>query len=173
MRIGLQSVERRLLGLRCGANFPDKPCEHQFDLVNTGFEPIVLTRRQKAEVSGKQKKIIEFAGPTQGDLKILLPFVFSRPPAALDYIGRNEKRSAPHLTRQAVPFGSWKRGCIPVNTQHYGVTFLPHEKLPKALHTGSLFDSRERGADEVARSIAFTYDLPLMTDNCRGESLPC
>lgn len=173
MRIGLQSVERRLLGLRCGANFPDKPREHQFDLVDTGFEPIVLTRRQKAELSGKQKKIIQFAGRTQGDVKILSQFVFSRPPAALDYSGRNGKRSAPHLTRQAVPFGSWKCGCIPVNTQHYGVTFLPNEKLPKVLHTGSLFDSRERGADEDARSIAFTYHLPLMTDNRRGESLSC
>jgi hypothetical protein len=159
MRIGLQSVQKRLLGLRCGANFPDKPCEHQFDLVDTGFEPIVLTRRQKAEVSGKQKKIVQFAGRTQRDVKILSQFVFPRPPAAFRYIGRNGKRSAPHLTRQAIPFGSWKCGCI--------------NKFPKVLHTGSFFDSRERGADERARSIAFTYNLPLMTYNCREESPPC
>jgi hypothetical protein len=159
MRIGPQSVQRRLLGLRCGANFPDKPCEHQFDLVDTGFEPIVLTRRQKAEVSRKQKKIVQFARRTQGDVKILSQFVFPRPSAAPGYIGRNGKRSAPHLTRQAIPFGSRKCGCIPVNIQHYGVTFLPNKKLSKVLQTGSFFDSRERGADEAARSIAFTYHL--------------
>lgn len=144
------------------ADLAEESGEHQFDLMNPDFESIILAQCQELKISRKQKKIIQFACRTQGNVEVLPQLRSSRSAAAFRDVRRNRKRRTPHLADQSIPFRFWKRGSSPVNAQCHGMAFLPDQEFTEVLHVSPFLSF-----------LVFTYHLLLITYDSLSEAVQC
>jgi hypothetical protein len=146
------------------ADFADESSQHQFDLMNPGFECIMLRWSQELKISRERKKVVQFACGAQGDVKVLLQLRSSSPAATLGDICRNRKGSAAHLVRQAITLRFRERGSSPVNAQRHGVALAPDQQFAEVLHAPTPLS---------LYFVSFTYHLILMTYHFLGATVQC
>jgi hypothetical protein len=72
-------------------------------------------RRQEVEIDDEPQEIPDFGGRPQRDLQEPLVVPNARSTAALDDIGRNRRRGAPQLGREAEPLSGRSPRCEPVD----------------------------------------------------------
>ncbi len=146
------------------ADFADKSGKHQLDLMNPNFERVVLTRRQELKVSREQKKVVQFACRSKGQMQKVSQLHSPRPAAPFRNIGRNGIRRASHLARKSVSLLLGKIESRSVYTEGCRMAFLPNQKFAKILHRLTSF---------FPAPSVFTYNLIPITYNSSVGVFQC